>query len=206
MQTDSNMYFTEGCGRCKLYTTPACKVHTWAAELRLLRQILQATGLAEQAKWGMPCYTYNGSNVAMLLAFKGYCGISFFKGSLLADTAQILSQPGENSQVTKLARFTNVADIEVQQHNLRAYIYEAIELEKTGKKTHASQKAAFVYPIELQQVMEHNAAFKAAFEALTPGRKRGYILHFSAAKQASTRLSRIQNCTPKILAGKGFND
>lgn len=206
MTVQADIYFTEGCGRCVLGGTPECKVHTWQKELALLRQIVQDCGLNEEAKWGVPCYTFQGKNIVILGAFKDSCIISFFKGTLLQDAENILTAPGENSQSTRWVKFTNVKDIQKLETILKEYIYEAIEVEKAGLKVALKKTSEYAIPDELQQKFEENAAFKTAFEALTPGRQRGYLLHFSQAKQSATRMSRIEKYMPKVFEGKGFQD
>jgi uncharacterized protein YdeI (YjbR/CyaY-like superfamily) len=206
MTKDTETYFAEGCGRCKLGGTPACKVHTWAKELQLLRAILLDCGLVEESKWGMPCYTHGGSNVLMLAAFKDFCSVSFFKGALLQDEAGILGKAGENTQAARLVRFTNVQDVAARAEILRNYIFEAIEIEKAGLKVEFKQPEEFDIPEEFLNRMEQMPALKEAFYALTPGRRRGYLIHFSGARQTKTRAARIEKCIPAILSGKGMND
>lgn len=206
MTKDTETYFAEGCGRCKLGGTPACKVHTWAAELRQLRTILLDCGLAEESKWGVPCYTYGGSNVLSLAAFKDYCSVSFFKGALLHDAAGILVKGGENSQAIRLIRFTNEKEVADRSVTLRNYVFEAIEIEKAGLKVVFKQPEEFEVPEEFQQKMEQIPALKEAFHSLTPGRRRGYLLHFSSAKQSKTREARIEKWIPAIMDGKGIDD
>ena len=206
MTKDTETYFAEGCGRCKLGGTPACKVHTWAKELQLLRAILLDCGLSEESKWGMPCYTHGGSNVLMLAAFKDFCSVSFFKGALLQDEAGILGKAGENTQAARLVRFTNVQDVAARAEILRNYIFEAIEIEKAGLKVEFKQPEEFDIPEEFLNRMEQMPALKEAFYALTPGRRRGYLIHFSGARQTKTRAARIEKCIPAILSGKGMND
>lgn len=206
MTKDTETYFAEGCGRCKLGGTPACKVHTWAKELQLLRAILLDCGLVEESKWGMPCYTHGGSNVLMLAAFKDSCSVSFFKGALLQDEAGILVKAGENTQAARLIRFTGVQDVSDRAEVLRTYIYEAIEIEKAGLKVEFKQPEELDIPEEFLNRMEQMPALKEAFYALTPGRRRGYLIHFSGARQTKTREARIEKCIPAILSGKGMND
>lgn len=205
MTKDIETYFIDGCGRCSLFGTPECKVKTWQKELKLLRKLVLDCGLTENIKWGQPCYTYNGNNVLFVTCFKDFACISFFKGALLNDAEQILTAPGENSQAVRLIKYTNAKDIVAQEATIKAYIYEAIEIEKAGLKV-ALKKEQDPIPEELQAMMDKDAKLKAAFEALTPGRQRGYILHFSAPKQSKTRISRIEKCIPKIMSGKGFHD
>ena len=198
-------YLLEGCGRCPLGGTPDCKVHNWTAELTELRRIVLDCGLKEELKWGVPCYTFNGANVLMVSALKNYCALSFFKGVLLQDARGLLQKPGENSQSDRLFRFTKVEDILRLAPTIKEYIYEAIEIEKAGLKV-TFKKELEPIPTEFQEVLDADPALKAAFDALTPGRKRGYILYFSGAKQSKTRTSRVKKYIPKIMEGKGFHD
>lgn len=201
-----DQYLIDGCGRCKLYKTPQCKVHTWSTELKVLRAIIQDCGLTEELKWSVPCYTFENKNVLILAAFKDYCSVSFFKGALLKDAKKLLSTPGENSQAARQFRFTSVKEIEKLSTNIKAYIKEAIELEKQGKKIEFKQTSEDLMIEELENAFKKNASLKKAFYALTPGRQRGYLLFFSQAKQSATRASRIEKCTAAILKGKGLND
>ncbi len=204
MTTNVEIYFSEGCGRCSLGGTPECKVHTWQQELIALRRIVLECGLDEECKWGVPCYTFQGKNILMVSALKDSCIISFFKGSLLHDEHGLLSFAGENSQVAKMFRFTRAEDILMLEELIKTYIFEAVEVEKAGLKVPKS--AAPELPDELLQKFEGMPAFQVAFEALTPGRQRGYVLYFSQPKQAQTRESRIEKCVPKILNGEGLHD
>lgn len=205
MNANVDAYFTEGCGRCPLGGTPQCKVHNWTEELKLLRKIILDCGLTEESKWGVPCYTFQKSNVLILAAFNYYCSISFFKGALLSDDHKILTKPGENTQAARLLKFTNVQEIAKLKAIIKAYIFEAIEVEKEGLEVVLKKNLAPI-PVELQTQFDNDPTFRAAFEGLTPGRQRGYILYFSAPKQSKTREARIAKCTPKILNGKGLND
>ena len=161
-------------------------------------------GLDEECKWGVPCYTFQGKNILMVSALKDSCILSFFKGSLLHDEHGMLSFAGENSQVAKMFRFTRAEDILMLEELIKTYIFEAVEVEKAGLKV--PQSAAPELPDELLQKFEEMPAFQVAFEALTPGRQRGYVLYFSQPKQAQTRESRIEKCVPKILNGEGLHD
>ena len=203
--TTVDEYLAEGCGRCSLGGTPECKVHKWDKELARLRSILLACGLTEEIKWSQPCYTYGGNNILLMTAFKDYCCLAFFKGVLLKDSTKLLTAPGENSQAVRQLRFTDVKDIIRLETTIKAYIFEAIEVEKTGLKVNL-KKEQDPMPEELQQKLDGDPALKTAFEALTPGRQRGYILHFSQPKQSATRILRIEKNIPKIMAGKGFYD
>lgn len=204
MNPEVDHYFTDGCGRCPLGGTPECKVHNWTEQLRYLRNLILECGLTEELKWGVPCYTWKNKNILILAAFKDYCSISFFKGSLLQDTASLLDKPGENTQGARMLKFTELTEIAPLEPAIKAYIFEAIEIESAGLKVDYKQKEELVYPEELKVRLAADQALNAAFEALTPGRKRGYILHFNGAKQAKTRETRIEKCIPKILAGKGW--
>ena len=198
-------YFAVGCGRCPLGGTPDCKVHSWQEEMKQLRRILLDTELTEELKWSLPCYTFQNSNVVMMTAFKDNCTLSFFKGVLLKDPDDILVQPGKNSQAAQVIRFTHVDQILAVESVLKAYIEEAIEVEKAGLKVEYKETAEFDFPDELLSMLEDDPAFAAAFEALTPGRQRGYLLHFSAAKQSETRVRRIEKYMPRIFEGKGLH-
>ncbi len=177
----------------------------WHDERKRLQAIALSCQLTESVKWGKLCYSVQSGNVAMIFGMKDYCAFGFFKGSLLKDPERILVAPGEHSQAMRQARFTQLSEIEAQSAVFEAYLLEAIALEKAGAKVDFNEKHELAYPAELQTALDGNAALKAAFEALTPGRQRGYILHFSGAKQSSTRASRIEKCMPDILAGKGLN-
>lgn len=199
-------YFVEGCGRCPLGGTPQCKVHNWQEEMKKLRMILLDCGLTEDVKWSVPCYTYENNNIVILSAFKEYCSVSFFKGVLLKDPHGILESAGENSQASRHISFTNVQKIIEIEPILKAYLKEAIEVEKAGLQVEYKDISEFEIPEELQIKLDENVDFKTAFEALTPGRQRGYLLYFSGAKQSKTRMSRVEKYMPKIFDGKGFHD
>ena len=178
----------------------------WQKELEQLRRIVLSCGLTEELKWGCPCYTFQKSNIVLLHVFKEYCGLLFFKGALLDDAKGILVQQTKNVQSARQARFTNAKEIVRLEPVLKAYIYEAIEVEKAGLKVQLKKTTEYSIPEEFQEKLNRNAALKKAFYALTPGRQRGYLLHFSAPKQSKTRESRIEKCVPEILNGKGLND
>ncbi|MBL7776807.1 MAG: YdeI/OmpD-associated family protein [Chitinophagales bacterium] len=199
-------YFANGCGRCPLGGTADCKVHFWEKELRVLRNAVLETGLVEELKWGVACYTHQKKNILILSAFKNYCSVSFFKGALLQDEHGILTKQGENSEAGRLIKFTNLKEVEKLLPLLKPYIYEAIEVEKSGAKVVSKKIEDYPQPDELKAIFKTNPALKKAFQALTPGRQRGYLLHFSQAKQSSTRTSRIEKCIPKIMKGLGFHD
>jgi len=205
MNKSVDNYFINGCGRCPLGGTPDCKVHNWTVELKFLRQIALECGLTEEYKWGSPCYTFQNNNILMVTAFKDYCCISFFKGVLLSDSNNLLVKQGPNSQAARLLKFTDVKEIENIESDIKAYIYEAIEVEKAGLTVSFKTNPEPI-PEELELKFEEDPMLKSAFEALTLGRQRGYILHFSQPKQSQTRVSRIEKCTPMILSGIGLHD
>jgi uncharacterized protein YdeI (YjbR/CyaY-like superfamily) len=182
------------------------KADKWQAEFERLRLIILDCGLNEALKWGVPCYTFQNSNIVLIHGFKEYCAILFVNGALLNDADGILIQQTENVQAARQIRFTNVQAIIELETILKAYIFEAIEVEKAGLKVDMKKTTAFNMPIEFQQKLDEIPALKTAFEALTPGRQRAYLLHFSAPKQAKTRASRVEQCMPLILNGKGLND
>jgi uncharacterized protein YdeI (YjbR/CyaY-like superfamily) len=182
------------------------KAKNWKEELKLLRQYLLYSELTEEIKWYQPCYTYDGSNVVILSGFKEYCALSFFKGVLMNDPDNALIQPTENMQAGRHLRFTSIEEIEDQKDLIKKYLKEAIEVEKKGLKVEFKKTSEFDMPEELEEKLAEDPEFKEAFEALTPGRQRGYILHFSGAKQSKTRIARIERCVPKIFEGKGHNE
>ncbi|HNM24535.1 MAG TPA: YdeI/OmpD-associated family protein [Saprospiraceae bacterium] len=206
MVTTVDAFFASGCGRCPKFDTPDCKVHRWQRELALLRAIILDCGLQETLKWGHPVYTFDNANVLLLGAFSDNCTLSFFKGALLHDEAGILRLPGENTQSARVLRFTGPSEIEALEPLLKTYIFEAIEVEKAGLKARFKPIAEHTVPEEFQQKLDEHPALRAAFKALTPGRQRGYLMHFSQPKQASTRAARIEKCLPAIFAGKGLNE
>ncbi|GLU44739.1 YdeI family protein [Allomuricauda sp. NBRC 101325] len=199
-------YLSDGCGRCSLYSTPECKVHTWQEELKYLRRIVLDCGLDEELKWSVPCYTHNGHTLVMVVAFKESATLSFFKGALLRDEHGILMKPGKNSQASRVVRFTSVDEIVKLEDVLKAYIFEAIDVDKAGLKIKKKETSEYEMPEELQQKLDEDPDFKMAFEALTPGRQRGYMLYISQAKQSQTRINRIEKCIPNIYKGKGYNE
>lgn len=206
MNPKVDLYFTDGCGRCPLGGTPNCKVNSWQKEMKHIRRIILDCGLTEELKWGVPCYTFQKSNIAVLAAFKEYCSLSFFKGALLSDSNGILTQPTENTQSARLIRFTSVREILNLEPAIKAYLYEAMEVEKAGLKVDFKKVSELVIPEEFQKKMKEIPALKNAFEALTPGRQKGYLLYFSGAKQSSTRIARIDKYLLQIIKGKGLND
>lgn len=179
---------------------------SWQAEIKKLRAILLGCGLGEELKWGKPCYTHEGGNVAIIQPFKAHCGLMFFKGSLLQDDDGHLVLQGKNSQAGMRMEFTSVKQVKELEPVLRAFVEQAIELEKSGKKVDFKAKHELELPEELAARLAADKKLAAAFRALTPGRQRHYVLHFSEAKQAKTRVARIDKCVDRILSGKGLND
>jgi uncharacterized protein YdeI (YjbR/CyaY-like superfamily) len=182
------------------------KADKWQAEFEYLRTLILDCGLTEELKWGCPCYTFQKNNVVLIHGFKEYCAILFMKGALLNDTNGILIQQTENVQAARQIRFTNLREVIELESVLKTHIFEAIEVEKAGLKVEMKKSTDLVFPEELQQKLDTHPDFKAAFEALTPGRQRAYNLHFSQPKQAQTRTARVEKCMPQILLGKGLND
>ena len=178
----------------------------WKEELTKLREIILDCGLTEDFKWMHPCYTINGKNVLLIHGFKEYCALLFNKGALLKDPVNILIQQTENTQSARQIRFTNITEIEKQEAVLKAYILEAIVIEKSGLKINRKKTSDFDVPEELNKKFEEDSNFKKAFNQLSPGRQRGYLLHFLQPKQSKTRISRIEKTINRVLEGKGLND
>ncbi|MEQ9091176.1 MAG: YdeI/OmpD-associated family protein [Balneola sp.] len=178
----------------------------WKDEYKLLRTIALDTGLTEELKWGKPCYTVNGNNVVLIHGFKDYCALLFHKGVLLNDSEEILVQQTKNVQSARQIRFTDVEQINDMMAIIRSYIFEAVEVEKAGIEVPMKKTSDFEMAEEFKEKLDAIPELKEAFEALTPGRQRGYLLHFSGAKQSKTRASRVEKCIPDILEGKGLND
>lgn len=178
----------------------------WHEELEQLRLIVLDCGLTEELKWGVPCYTFQKSNIVLIHVFKEYCALLFFKGALLNDANGMLIRQTENVQAARQIRITNAREIVKKEPILKAYIYEAIEVEKAGLKVDLKKVSEFRIPEEFQNKLNKNSALKTAFEALTPGRQRAYILYFSAPKQSKTRESRVEKSMQQIINGKGLND
>jgi uncharacterized protein YdeI (YjbR/CyaY-like superfamily) len=179
---------------------------SWQGEFEKLREIALGCELTEELKWGQPCYTVGKANVVLIHGFKEYCAFLFFKGALMKDPKGILVQQTENVQAARQVRFTNMQQIEKMKSTLKAYIREAIEIEKAGLSIQFKKTEEFSVSEEFQQKLDESPDLKAAFEALTPGRQRAYLLHFSSARQSKTRESRIEKCIPQILDGLGLND
>ena len=178
----------------------------WQEEIRKLRRVILDCELTEELKWGTPCYAFQKSNIVLIHVFKEYCALLFFKGALLKDPKGILIQQTEHVQAARQIRFTNLREIAKMEPALKAYVREAIEVEKAGLKVDYKKTSEFKIPEEFQTKLGASPALKTAFRALTPGRQRAYILYFSAAKQSKTRQSRVEKWMPQILKGKGIND
>lgn len=182
------------------------KARRWKSEMKMLREICLKCGLNEDFKWMHPCYTFQGNNIVLIHGFKAYCALLLHKGVLLKDTDNILIQQTENVQSARQIRFTNLQEIIDLESTIKAYIFEAIEVEKAGLAVKMKKTAEFDMPDEFKKSLAENPELETAFEALTPGRKRGYLLYFSQAKQAKTREARIEKSIPIILDGKGLKD
>lgn len=182
------------------------KSKQWQKELQELRKIVLDCDLTEELKWGVPCYTLDGSNIVLIHTFKEYCALLFFKGALLKDPKGVLVQQTKNTQAARQIRFTNVQDVVKLKRVLPTYILEAIRVEKAGLKVNYKKTAEFTTPEEFTRACKETPGLKTAFEALTPGRQRAYLLYFAGAKQAKTRESRVEKSTRQILAGKGLDD
>lgn len=182
------------------------KAKKWQEETTMLRSILLDCGLTEDLKWGKPCYMFQNTNLISIIGFKEYCSIMFFKGSLLKDSHGLLIKAGEHTQAMRQIRFTETREIKEKEKILRAYIQEAIEAEKAGMKVTFKKKDDAIIVEEFQMKLDENPTLKTAFEALTPGRQRAYLIHFSEPKQSKTRAARVEKCLQQILDGKGLND
>lgn len=180
------------------------RAKAWPDEMQKLRSILLGCGLGEELKWGKPCFTFEGANVAIIQPFKEHCSLMFFKGALLKDTHGLLRSQGENTQSALRLEFTSEAQI--KKSVVESYVKSAIAVEKQGLKVDFKAKRELELPAELTQILKKDRKLAKAFESLTPGRQRAYVMHFAGAKQPATRTARIEKCAPLILAGKGLND
>jgi len=178
----------------------------WQKETDALRRIALDCGLAEELKWGKPCFTFLKKNVAIAIPLKESCAFSFFKGALLQDPKRVLQRIGEHTQAGRWIKFTSLREIAAARSTLKAYLHEAVELEKSGAKITPKKPSDYPVPEELQSLLDRNAALKSAFANLTPGRRRSHFFYISSAKQAKTRAARAEKCVPLILAGRGFNE
>lgn len=203
--TDADSWLADGCGRCDKYQTPACKVHRWPEVLVELRALARAAGLVEEMKWGNPCYTLDGKNVAMLGALTDAAALSFFKGTLLTDDQDLLHAPGPNSQAARQLKFTSLEQVHALRPVIQRMLDQAIALERAGARVEFARGPAAI-PAELQALLDADPALQAAFAALTPGRQRSHALHVDGAKTPAARGARAGKCAEKIRAGKGFLD
>ncbi|HET9057840.1 MAG TPA: DUF1801 domain-containing protein [Chitinophagaceae bacterium] len=205
MNSKVDKYLIDGCMRCKFGATPKCKVNNWKAELQTLRQVVLESGLTEDLKWGVPCYTSGNKNIVMISAFKNHACLTFFKGVLLKDKEKILLKAGENSQSFRIIKYTNFQQIIEQAEIIKSYISEAVAIEQSGQKV-VLRKNPESIPYELLKAFDNDPEFKRAFYALTPGRQRGYIIYFSQPKQTQTKTERIEKYKKQIINGVGLND
>jgi uncharacterized protein YdeI (YjbR/CyaY-like superfamily) len=182
------------------------KAKHWQEELKQLRTVILGCGLVEELKWGVPCYTYEKKNIVLIHDFKEYCAVLFFKGALMKDPKGILIQQTQNVQAARQVRFTNVKEVTKLKSTLKSYIFEAIKIEEAGLKVPIKKTSEYAIPEEFQTKLDKTPKLRTAFEALTPGRQRGYLLYFSSAKQSKTRAERVEKSLKQILAGKGLDD
>ena len=209
---NTESYLLHGCGRCSLFDTPDCKVHIWQDELRMLLAIVRSHNLEESIKWSVPVFSVNGKNLLSVTAFKPHASLSFFSGASLSDKHSLLVMPGQNSASARVFRCTDTATITKHERALHALIDEAIALESNGPAKRAANAAAATarasvsVPAEFTEIMAADAAYAAAFARLTPGRQRGYMLHFGSAKQSATRAQRIAKARARVMDGKGMQD
>ncbi|MFM9065414.1 MAG: YdeI/OmpD-associated family protein [Pirellula sp.] len=199
-------YLKHGCGRCPLGDTPECKVHAWQPELKVLREMMLQAGLVEEIKWSVPCYTHKGKNIAVVAALKDHCSVSFFKGAGLDDPSGVLERPGENSQAARVLRLTSTKQIRGLGTAIEGFIRQAVTLEESGYKLPKTSPTQMYWPSELVRALEGDSRLREAFEALTPGRQRGYLLYVAGAKQSKTRMDRIEKNRERILNGLGLHD
>lgn len=200
-----DLFIADGCGRCDYYATDKCKVRSWQMELQHLRQIMLETGLEEEVKWGVPVYTHQGKNIVIVSALKDCVTFGFFKGVLLSDPKKILEQQGPSVQSARIIRFTAVDQIINLTDTIKEYVKEAVVIEESGVKVEFKKDLEPI-PDELNDMFEDLPALRDAFYALTPGKQRGYIIHFSQPKQSASRINRIEKCIDKIMNGEGFHD
>lgn len=201
---DVDSYLEDGCGRCKHYQTPECKVHLWADALRAIRELVRSTELEEQLKWGSPCYSLEGQNVVMIGAYRDNCVLSFLKGAALPDPTNILEKPGPNTRYARVVRFRSLEEVVARRDALTQLLHEALVFERSGQEVQVEDDD--VLPAELEERLEVDAELKEAFEALTPGRQRSYQIYIGGAKKAETRHARVERSVEKIMAGKGWNE
>lgn len=206
MTKSIDVFLADGCGRCSKFGTDDCSVRRHSTEIQLLRQLALEVFTEETVKWGSPCYGYNGKNVIILHSFKDNFGFTFFKGSLMSDSEGILTQQTENMHTTRVLRYTTLSQIVAQQDIIRAYLFEALEIEKAGLKPKPKAAQQFPEPEELLEAFRLDPNFEAAFKSLTPGRQRNYLRHFNEAKQSATKTARIEKYKPFIFKGIGMDE
>ena len=197
-------YLEDGCGRCSKFKTSNCKVHSWKELLVFFRQNLLKSGLTEEIKWGQPTYTWEKQNVVLLAATSDCVVLSFFKGSMLNDPQNLLCSPGPNSQLARLLKVENFENIEKQVDSITEWIDESKMLIKNGFKRPPSTPIKI--PFELLEIFDIDEEYQLAFDKLTPGRQRSYLIHFTGGKKSTTRTNRIVKCRNKVISGKGFNE
>lgn len=206
MTKSIDVFLSDGCGRCSKFGTDACSVRRHQAEIQLLRRLAKEVFEEENMKWGSPCYSYKNKNVVILHSFKDFSGFTFFKGALLSDPEKILIQQTENMHASRMLRCTNLAELIDKQDLIKAYLFEALEIEKAGLKVAPKPQQDLIFPEELIEIFKSDEHFKKAFHCLTPGRQKNYVRHFSEAKQAATRTARIEKYKPFILKGIGMEE
>jgi len=199
-------YLLNGCMRCALGATPDCKVLRWTEELTTFRAMALQAGLEEDIKWGMPCYSVDGGNVLIVAAFKDYCAVTFFKGVLLKDPAEILELAGPNSHASRVVRCTNMDQVRAKAEALQALMVQAVEVQRSGATVDDVPRAVTEMPEELERRLDTDPELAAAFFAMTPGRQRSHMLFIGDAKQTQTRETRVDKSVPMILAGRGIHD
>ncbi|MBU6193185.1 MAG: YdeI/OmpD-associated family protein [Bacteroidetes bacterium] len=207
MTKDASLFFLEGCGRCPKGGTPECKVHRWTTELALLRSWILMLQFKEECKWGVPCYTFQGRNMVMLSALKDHVVLSFLEGSSLNDPSGLLQKAGPNSVRDRIIRWNSLQGLKDSELQVIYLLKQhQVNKPKSTKGIEPSPEGTPEYPLELKVFLKENPEIAQAFEALTPGRRRGYLLHIAGAAQAATRLRRIESAVPKILTGKGLQE
>lgn len=203
--TSAEEFIERGCGRCDRWNTPQCSVRLHAPIVEKLIDLMRSSGLREEIKWSTPCYTYDGKNIAIIGAFREYCVLSFFKGALLHDPNGILQKPGKNTQAARVIRLTDVHKVVENKSYLLGLIKQAIEIEKSGEKFHFEHKSTDTV-VEFSEKLHSYPELRKAFENLSPGKQKAYLLYFAEPKTRETRLRRIEKCIPLILSGKGLYD
>lgn len=205
MITHSDDYFAQGCGRCERFSTPDCSTRRWAQGLAELRRDCLESGLQETAKWGHPCYTHSGRNIAIIGAFRGDFRLSFFNAALMKDEDSVLERQGPNTRYRDAIRFLDNKDVARRATIVKTYLREAMGYAEAGLKP-PRETGAIELPEELGEALDADPELAEAFRSLTPGRQRGYVIHLRSAKASATRTARVERLRPKILAGKGVNE